>query len=150
MCDQGHTLTFVSQECKIRKFNLGKLVTKEITTPTNVYILNEINGYKCFMGKTNEIWMWHKRMGIMNFDNLVKINTKKEVRYMPNITKPSNTICKQCQHGKLSRMSFNTKEYTTSKPLELVHTDLCGPTRTKSLQGENHFMLLIDDYTRMN
>jgi transposase InsO family protein len=27
--------------------------------------------------------------------------------------------------------------------------DLCGPTRTQSLQGENFFMLLIDDYSRM-
>jgi transposase InsO family protein len=50
---------------------------------------------------------------------------------------------------KLSRMSFKTKEYTTSKPLELVHTDLYGPKRKKILQGENYFVLLIDDYTRM-
>jgi transposase InsO family protein len=35
------------------------------------------------------------------------------------------------------------------KPLELVHTDLCGPTRTQSLQGEKYFMFLIDDYSRM-
>jgi hypothetical protein len=88
-------------------------------------------------------------MGHMNFDNLVKINTKQAVRDMPKITKPSNIVCKQCQHGKKSRVSFKTKEYATSKPLERVHIDLCGPTRTQSLQGENYFMLLIDDYTRM-
>ena len=38
----------------------------------------------------------------------------------------------------------------TSHPLEIVHIDLCGPTITKILQGEYYFMLLIDDYTRMN
>ena len=37
----------------------------------------------------------------------------------------------------------------TSHPLEIVHTDLCGPTRTKSLHGGYYFMFLIDDYTRM-
>ena len=37
----------------------------------------------------------------------------------------------------------------TSHPLEIVHTDLCGSTRTKIPQGEYYFMLLIDDYTRM-
>ena len=37
----------------------------------------------------------------------------------------------------------------TSHPLEIVHTDLCGPTRTKILQGEYYFMFLIDYYTRM-
>jgi hypothetical protein len=41
------------------------------------------------------------------------------------------------------------KEYSTSKPLELVHTDLFGPTRTKNIQGEYYFILFIDDYTRM-
>jgi hypothetical protein len=122
---------------------------KQSEPPNNVYILDEINGEKCFMGKIDESWLWHKRMGHMIFDNLVKLNTKQVLRNMPNITKPSNIICKQCQHGKLLRKSFKPKEYTTSKPLELVHTDLCGPTRTKIMQGDNYFMLLIDDYTRM-
>jgi transposase InsO family protein len=30
-----------------------------------------------------------------------------------------------------------------------VHTDLVGTTRTKGLKGEQYFMLLVDDYTRM-
>jgi hypothetical protein len=33
--------------------------------------------------------------------------------------------------------------------MEIVHTDLVGPTTTKGLKGEKHFMLLVDDYTRM-
>ena len=85
----------------------------------------------------------------MNFENLVKISTKQVVRDMPKIIKPSSIICKQCQHGKQLRVNFKTKQYATSKHLELVHIDLCGPTRTKILQGETYFKLLIDDYTRM-
>jgi transposase InsO family protein len=34
------------------------------------------------------------------------------------------------------------------KPLDIVHTDLCGPMRTKGMDGEQYFMLVIDDYTR--
>ena len=68
---------------------------------------------------------------------------------MTKIIKPSNYICRHFQHGKQTRVRFKTKEYSTSKPLELVHTDLCGPTRTKSLQGESYFMMFIDDFTRM-
>ena len=33
--------------------------------------------------------------------------------------------------------------------MELIHNDLCGPVRTKGLDGELYFMLMIDDYTRM-
>jgi hypothetical protein len=113
-------------------------------------MLDDINGKIIFMGKTYEIWWWRKIMGHMNFENHVKINTKKVVRDMPKITKPSRTICKLCQHRKKSRVSFKTKEYTTSKPLELVHTGLCEPTITKNLQGDlSYFMFLIDYYTRM-
>jgi hypothetical protein len=118
-------------------------------TPNNIYILNEIEEERCCLGKEDESWIWHRRMGHIHFDNLVKINKKQVVREMPEITKPTNTMCKHCQHGKQTKVEFKTKEYSTTKPLEIVHTDLCGPTRTKGLDGEQYFMLLIDDYTRM-
>jgi hypothetical protein len=44
---------------------------------------------------------------------------------------------------------FKSKEYSTTRPLEISHTDLVGPTTTKGLKGEKYFMLLVDDYTRM-
>ena len=80
-------------------------------------------------------------MGHINFDNTVKISNLEVVRNLPKITKPLNPICRHCQLGKKTRVRFKTKEYSTSKPLELVHSDLCGPTRTKSLQVESYFML---------
>ena len=54
-----------------------------------------------------------------------------------------------CIHGKQIGTSFKFKEHTTSQPLEIIHTNLCGPTRTKIFQGEYSFMLFIDYYTRM-
>ena len=58
-------------------------------------------------------------------------------------------MCEPCQHGKQTRVEFKTKEHSTTRPLELVHTDLCGPTQSKGLNGEEYFMLLIDDFTKM-
>ena len=46
-------------------------------------------------------------------------------------------------------LSSRKKEHSTTRPQDLVHTDLCGPTRSKGLNGEEYFMLLIDDFTRM-
>ena len=68
---------------------------------------------------------------------------------MPKISKPSNTLCEACQHGKQTKVQFKTKEHFASNPLELIHTNLCGPMRTKGLDGELYFMLMIDDYTTM-
>jgi hypothetical protein len=52
------------------------------------------------------------------------------------IMKPTNTLCKHCQQGKQTKTRFKSKEYSTTKPLEIVHTDLVGPTTTKGLKGE--------------
>ena len=68
---------------------------------------------------------------------------------MPQITKPANTLCKHCHHEKQTQAEFKRNEYATTKTLQIVHTNLCGPTRTKGLNGQQYFMLLIDDYTRM-
>ena len=97
----------------------------------------------------DESWLWKRRTGHLNFNNLVKVSKKESVRYLPKIVKPLNSLCRHCQHGKQTKANFKTKEHMTSHPLEIVHTDICGPTRTKILQGEYYFMFLIDDYTRM-
>ena len=66
------------------------------------------------------------------------------------MTKPTQNLCDSCRHGKQTRANFKRKEqHSTSKPLELIHTDLCGPARVQSLQGEGYFMLFIDDFTKM-
>jgi hypothetical protein len=44
---------------------------------------------------------------------------------------------------------FKSKEYSMTRPLEIVHTNLVGQTATNDLNGEKYFMLLVYDYTRM-
>jgi hypothetical protein len=93
--------------------------------------------------------IWHRIMGHIHFDNLVKFSEREAVREMPQIMKPTNTLCKHCQQGKKTKTRFKSKEYSMKRPLEIVHTDLVRPTKTKGLKGEKYFMLLVDDYTRM-
>jgi hypothetical protein len=40
ICDQGYTLTFDSQKCKIRENNSGRLVATSTRRPNNIYILD--------------------------------------------------------------------------------------------------------------
>jgi hypothetical protein len=124
MCDQGHKFTFNSQKCEIRKEGSGKLVATAARTSSNIYVLSKIGNEKCCLGKEDESWLWHRRMGHMHFDNLVKVNKRVAVREIPQIMKPTNTLCKHCQQGKQAKTRFKSKEYSTTKPLEIVHTDL--------------------------
>ena len=146
---QGHVLRFTSKDCKIIREDLGKLVATASRIPNNIYILDEIKKEKCFLGREDESWLWHKRMGHIHFGNLIKVSKHQVVREMPEIHKPKNGIYEACQHGKQTRVEFKTREHSTTRPLELVHTNLCGPTRSKGLNSEEYFMLLVDDFTRM-
>jgi hypothetical protein len=150
MCDQGHKVTANSQKYEIRKEGSGKLISIAARTSSNIYVLGEIGNEKCCLGKEDESWIWHKRMGHIHFDNLVKVNKREPVREMPQITKQTNTLCKHCQQGKKTKTKFKSKEYSMKRPLKIVHTDLVGPTKTNGLKGEKYFILLYDDYTRMN
>jgi hypothetical protein len=97
MCDQGHKVIFDSQKCEIRKEGSGKLVATTARTSSNTYVLSEIGIEKCFLAKEDENWIWHRRMGHTHFDNLVKVIKREPVREMPQITKPTNTLCRHCQ-----------------------------------------------------
>jgi hypothetical protein len=125
------------------------LIATTARNSRNIYVLSEIGNEKCCLGKEDENWLWHRIMGHIHFDNLVKVIQKEAVREMPQITKPTNILCKHCQQGKQTKTKFKSKEYSMKRPLEIVHIDLVRPNTTKGLKGEKYFMLLVDDYTRM-
>lgn len=37
----------------------------------------------------------------------------------------------------------------TTRPYELIHSDLCGPITPTSISGAKYFILYIDDYSRL-
>jgi len=45
--------------------------------------------------------------------------------------------------------SFKIKNVVSSlKPLELIHMDLFGPSRTMSLGGNHYTIVIVDDFSR--
>ena len=50
--------------------------------------------------------------------------------------------------NKPSPLFKSIKDIMTSKPLELIHMNLFGPTKTKSLNGNHFVFVLVDDFSR--
>jgi hypothetical protein len=129
MCDRGCELLFASKDCKIKYVNSGQVVAEGIRTENNVYVLKE-NREECHLRKHDEILLWHKRLGHLNFNHLIKLKNLEAVKDLPRISKPQDSVCKPCQVGKKNKTQFKSKSFTsTEKPLQLVHMDLCGPSR---------------------
>ena len=116
-------------------------------TKGNVFQLNlEVS---CFFEKVDDSWLWHKRLCHINFDNIVKISNVKAVRDLPSIARPVDTMCREYVMGKHVRTSFRSKQNSIEKKLDMIHTDICGPTQTRSYYRERYFILSFDDFSRM-
>jgi len=147
MCDQGTEVIFRSNGCRVRDLGTGEIVIKGRRTPNNLYIFEE-GQQQCYLSKDDEHWLWHRRLGHLSFSQIRKACKYQAVRGLPDIKIPDNTICKSCQFSKQTRTNFPEKEGSASRPLELIHTDVCGPFRTRTPQGEEYLILFIDDFSR--
>lgn len=146
MMDKGYHLQFKDGKCKILN-GLGIEIAFETQTKGNIFHLNF--GEKiCLISQIDESWIWNKRICHVNFDCIIKISSSKAIRDLPRIVKPFDLVCRECQLGKQIG-TFKSIQDKYNEILDLVHTDLCGPTRTRGFQGDICFMLLIDDYSRM-
>ena len=57
--------------------------------------------------------------------------------------------CEHCLAGKQNRVSFKSNPPSRkTELLELVHSDLCGPMKTRTLGGALYFVTFIDDCSR--
>ena len=110
---------------------------------------------KTKMKTTNETpELWHQRFGHLGYDNLARLTTMveginvtaDEFRGVGN----SGAICEPCALGKQHRQPFKASEPAATQPLELVHTDVCGPMPITSLGGNNYFVTLLDDYSKLS
>jgi len=67
------------------------------------------------------------------------------VEGFPPIQDPTST-CDSCILAKEHMDSFHMGvSYREMTPLQLVHTDLCGPMQIKSLGGSYYFLNFIED-----
>lgn len=80
---------------------------------------------------------------------MVKASKIRVVRGLPMLRKPKNSLCRECQLGKMSSSTFKGKSFIADNLVDLVHTDLCGPMKTRSVLGDRYFMILTNDCLRM-
>ena len=68
---------------------------------------------------------------------------------LPILTKLKD-VCAGCVHGKQHRETIAKGGTCRANcPLELIHTDLCGPMQCESVGGNKYFITFIDDFSGM-
>ena len=87
-------------------------------------------------------------MGHASYKHLSIVSKHESVLGIPKLSRMSNVVCGPCQLGKQTKAKhLGTQTSVTSRPLELLHLDLIGLTRTESLRGKIYIMVMVDDFT---
>ena len=77
ICDKGNYMIFYSKNCQIKDVKTNRLFGTTARTPSNIQILDE-KKEDCYLGNEDENWLWHTRLGHINFESLIQLNKRKQ------------------------------------------------------------------------
>ena len=149
--DSGNYVLFGPNEVKFFR-NVSKVEGDVVHTGKRVkdlFILSASTSYVDKMSTNDNASLWHARLGHLNMYKLKVMVNKKLVDGLPHITTFSNgELCEGCQYGKAHRLPFDRSRTRYKAPLELIHSDVMGPTRTHTFSGYRYMVVFVDDFTR--
>ena len=151
MTEKGAEVHFKGQFCKViidgKLFSIGHKHGK-------LYKLNSEPMHTSCFGSTGDrgssLSLWHLRYGHLGYDNLKSLNSKSMVNgLILNSQDQFDRNCEGCAMGKQHRQPFPKKsQHESTQPLEIIHSDVCGPMNVNSVGGSRYFVTFIDDYSR--
>ena len=133
--ESGNVTNFDANGCQILNKN-QRVIAKAIKCGSLYYLDCEESIQANVAQQESKEMVWHRRYGQwLARDNLVKSNPSKDIDF-----------CEACIDGKHMKTPFPVNGCRrAAKLLDLVHSDVCGKLRVKSLSGAEYFLTFIND-----
>ncbi|KAJ9544024.1 hypothetical protein OSB04_023731 [Centaurea solstitialis] len=93
----------------------------------------------------DQTYLWHCRLGHINkkhVELLLKGGFLGTFDYKPFHN------CESCLSGKMTKQPFNKENERATDLLEIIHTDVCGPSSHVARGGYRYFINFTDDFSR--
>ena len=87
-------------------------------------------------------YLWHLRLGHVNFDKVLFMSKHYLIPFCPQ----QSYNCKTCMLNKITRTPIKSV-VRKSEILDLIHSDLCDFHSTPSLGNKKYVNTFIDDYS---
>lgn len=128
----GNTVVFDPDGCAI--YNSDKKKVLSCKSSGGIYRVGA-NDEKCFMTKNSQqsALIWHRRLGHANFQIMKKMRdgVVNGIKFDDDDSEISQ--CDVCPRGKQVKMPFKASESASKDILEIIHSDLMGPQKTRSI-----------------
>jgi hypothetical protein len=104
---------------------------------------------KCLISQSSsELWKWHRRLRHLSFDLLSRLSGLGILQGLPLLKFESNLVCSPYRHGKIIVVSYSpVNTIMTEEPGQLLHMDIAGPSRVRSMGGKWYVLVIVDDYS---
>nr|GEZ54232.1 retrovirus-related Pol polyprotein from transposon TNT 1-94 [Tanacetum cinerariifolium] len=152
-CDSDLEVAFRQHTCFIR--NLKGVDLLSGSRGNNLYTLSLGDMMAslpiCLLSKASKTksLLWHRRLSHLNFGVINHLARQGLVRGIPKLKFKKDHLCSACAVGKSKKKSHKPKsEDTNQEKLYLLHMDLCGPMRVKSVNEKKYILVIVDDYSR--
>src|ERR1700678_983796 len=92
---------------------------------------------------------WHRKLGHRDVAAVKKLAAEKLAEGI-DIGSCAQTpvICDCCIRGKMATLAYKPSKTRRKKPLDLLHSDVCGPMPTTSPSGNRYILTIVDDFSR--
>ncbi|KAK1664604.1 hypothetical protein QYE76_052763 [Lolium multiflorum] len=153
LADAGYNSYFTKYYVQVFRSDNLKLVLVGYVE-NNLYVVDlskeSPSPSTCLMAaKHDEGWLWHRRLGHVNMRNLKQLLKGEHIVGLTGISFEKDRVCSACVAGKQLKKKHPIKSIvTTSRPLELLHLDLFGPSHYDTLGGSKYGLVIVDDYSR--
>ena len=98
--------------------------------------------------------LWHRRFAHLGYDNLYKLQSKSMVDGISvqaaQFKAQQKVLCETCIQAKQHRLPFPTSDRASTKPMQLMHMDVCGPLEETSRGGAKYLATFLDDYSKLS
>ncbi|KAJ9551929.1 LOW QUALITY PROTEIN: hypothetical protein OSB04_015974 [Centaurea solstitialis] len=152
-CDKGLEVNFRETRCCVRTYEGQELI--EGTRRSNLYTVNFQKQRPftkiCLLSKAslNQNMFWHRRLSHLNYATINQLAKAGLVTGLPSLKFTKEQLCSACEIIKIKKSSHKLKvEHSTTKPLQLLHMDLCGPMRVQSINRRKYVLVTVDDFSR--
>ena len=138
--DEGHAILFISGTRKVTK---GDRVLARGKKTGTLYITSSPRDTIAVADTSTDTSLWHYRLGHMSEKGMKMLLSKGKLLELKSI---DFDMCESYILGKQKMVSFlKTSRTPKAEKLELVHTNLWGPSPVASFGSSRYYITFIDD-----